>query len=220
MRIPTPKNVREKIKSLDKRKLKRTLILVGALPLVLFLFVGIPYLYSSNPNFYSRYDNTLFYYQKWKKSTHADVDCVSCHAGSDISSWVPFRITMMGEFYRKTFGGSEEVTVFKQPENKTCLVCHSNTRKASPSGDLKIPHEAHVTVIKMKCVDCHEYAVHRKNPEGKRTPRMKDCLKCHNGERAVDRCNACHTRKDIPEEEIYIAITDFNNKDKSKVRII
>jgi hypothetical protein len=50
----------------------------------------------------------------------------------------------------------------------------------------------------MKCVTCHNYVVHKKNPEGKHSPRMADCFRCHNGKKATDECNACHKKKSLP----------------------
>ncbi len=50
----------------------------------------------------------------------------------------------------------------------------------------------------MKCVDCHNYLVHEKNPEGKNRPRMADCLRCHNGDTADNACTSCHTEKAAP----------------------
>ena len=89
-------------------------------------------------------------------------------------------------------------SVFGTPTNEACLACHNDLRTVSPKGDLQIPHRAHVTVLKMKCVECHNYLVHEKSPEGKHTPPMAGCLRCHDGDTAKNTCTACHTEKAAP----------------------
>jgi hypothetical protein len=69
----------------------------------------------------------------------------------------------------------------------------------SPNGDLQIPHRAHVNVLKMECVQCHDYLVHELNPQGDHLPTMEGCLKCHDGNTAKATCTACHTRKAAPD---------------------
>jgi hypothetical protein len=106
---------------------------------------------------------------------------------------------MVGEFYLSAIAGSRKPGYFETPTNEACLECHSDLRTISPKGDLQIPHRAHITILKMDCVDCHRYLVHELSPEGKHTPPMIECLTCHDGDTAKDACTACHTQKAAPE---------------------
>ena len=51
-----------------------------------------------------------------------------------------------------------------------CSKCHVDLRTVSPSGDLNIPHRAHVAVLKMQCVECHDNLVHTTNAAGQPHP--------------------------------------------------
>ena len=107
-------------------------------------------------------------------------------------------LRMSGGFYVSIVMPSRAASTFPVPTNEACLRCHSDLRTVSPTGDLKIPHRAHVDVLKMRCVACHGYVVHEKSPEGNHRPAMAGCLSCHNGDTAKNSCPTCHTSKDAP----------------------
>ena len=91
-------------------------------------------------------------------------------------------------------------SAFPDPSNEACIKCHSDLRSVSPKGDLQIPHKAHVNILKMKCVQCHDqHLVHVPGPGGKNVPTMAGCLeRCHDGETADNTCTDCHTQKAVP----------------------
>ena len=66
-------------------------------------------------------------------------------------------------------------------------------RPTSPAPPVVFSHRQHTTVP--LCIECHDRVVHRVVP-GKTfiDPRsMAFCMRCHNGERAANTCEACHT---------------------------
>lgn len=164
----------------------------------LFVFLGLPYYVTSRPSYFGSYKGVRSFRNSWRSSTHAEVDCVRCHLKPNRPDLALFRLEMVGEFYLRAILQPAKPFSWKKPPNEACLVCHSSSRRTSPSGDLLIPHKAHVSVLKMECIDCHEYLVHKKSPEGKHTPRMVRCLKCHNGTRASNECKSCHRKKSYP----------------------
>ena len=105
---------------------------------------------------------------------------------------------MLGEFYLSLVTRSRQPNFLKTPTNDACRSCHPDYRTVSPSGDLNIPHRAHVVVLKLQCVKCHTFLVHEKSPEGNNKPRMAACLTCHDGKRAKNACATCHTNKAAP----------------------
>ena len=129
---------------------------------------------------------------------HAEVGCQDCHVAPTPLARTGYRLLMVGQAYLSSFGPSAP-DVFASPRNDACLVCHNDLRTVSPKGDLQIPHRAHVDILKMECVECHDYLVHELNPSGAHTPTMSGCLRCHDGDRAKDTCTACHTGKAAPE---------------------
>lgn len=175
----------------------RRLFRAGVAVAALALFVLLPGWIATRPAFLGRYPDLAAPYRTWSTSVHATVPCQRCHVAPDLLSQTVFDARMVGEFYLavvpgRSFGG------LAVPTNAACFSCHFEQRTVSPSGDLNIPHRAHVEVLKLACVQCHAYLVHEKSPEGKHTPTMAACLKCHDGRQARNACATCHTNKAAP----------------------
>ncbi len=174
------------------------LLAAGLFAAMFALTVALPGFIASQPTFMNRFSNTQKFYSTWNHSTHAEVSCQSCHIKPDRLSQLAFNARMVGEFYLSVVSAGRRPTLFKAPPNAACANCHGTNRTVSPSGDLKIPHRAHVIVLKLACVHCHKYVVHFKNPEGTHTPRMATCLVCHDGKKAKNACTSCHKKKTFP----------------------
>jgi hypothetical protein len=185
-------------KMLAAENRRRVLLTAGALLAAVALFVGVPGYISSQPSFLQRYAHLGGVYKSWAGSVHAKVPCQSCHVRPSGVAQVSYDARMLGEFYLSIVMPSRDPNLFEKPTNAACQSCHQDLRTVSPSGDLNIPHRAHVTVLRLKCIDCHRYLVHEKSPEGKHVPRMADCLRCHDGKTAKNQCSACHTDKVEP----------------------
>lgn len=177
---------------------RRRLIVAGVAVLAFMLLVVLPGYLALQPAFFGRYPALATKHEPWSTSTHAEVGCQACHVRPTTIAQGVYRARMVGEFYLSFASRSREPNLFGKPTNDACLSCHFDLRTVSPSGDLRIPHRAHVSILKMQCVECHNYLVHEKNPAGKHTPRMDDCLRCHNGDTAENACTACHTEKAAP----------------------
>ncbi|HEX9092747.1 MAG TPA: cytochrome c3 family protein [Coriobacteriia bacterium] len=177
---------------------RRRLAIAGAIALAVFVLLVVPGYLASRPGFFSRFPALGAQYTPWTTSTHAEVGCEGCHVPPRVLDRTAYRLRMVGEFYLSLIPTSRVPGVFATPTDEACLVCHSDLRTVSPEGDIKIPHRAHVSVLKMNCVKCHDFLVHEKSPEGKHSPPMSGCLKCHNGDTAKNACSACHTDKDAP----------------------
>jgi hypothetical protein len=177
---------------------RRRRLIVAGVALALVALVLVPGYLASQPGFFSRYPGLGDEYVSWATSTHAEVTCQECHVPPRLQDRTLYRLKMTGEFYASLFSRSRTPAVFGTPTDEACLVCHSDLRTVSPEGDLRIPHRAHVTILKMHCVECHGFLVHEKSPAGKHTPPMSGCLRCHDGDTAKSACSACHTDKDAP----------------------
>jgi hypothetical protein len=164
----------------------------------LLVLVIVPSFLATRPGFFGRVSSLTEKHATWATSTHAEASCESCHVSPNVFAQAGYRVRMAGEFYLSFVARSRQPKIFGTPTNDSCLACHNALRTVSPKGDLQIPHRAHVTVLKMRCVECHNYVVHEKSPEGKNTPPMAGCLRCHNGDIAKNNCTACHTKKAAP----------------------
>ncbi|MHB1342421.1 MAG: cytochrome c3 family protein [Coriobacteriia bacterium] len=170
----------------------------GAIVLAIAVLVILPGYLASRPGFFDRYPGLADKYVPWSTSTHLEAGCEGCHVAPRISARAAYRVRMAGEFYASLASRSRVPDVFDRPTNEACLVCHSDLRSVSPIGDLQIPHRAHVTVLEMDCIECHDFLVHEVNRAGKHTPSMEGCMRCHDGDTAKDACSACHTEKAAP----------------------
>jgi hypothetical protein len=177
---------------------RRRLALAGALAGALVLLVILPAYLATRPAFFARYPGLSAPYGQWAVSTHAEFGCEACHVPPRLLDRTAHRLRMAGEFYVSLVWRSRSPDVFAVPTDEACLVCHSDLRTVSPEGDLRIPHRAHVSILKMRCIECHRFLVHEKSPEGKHTPTMSGCLKCHDGDKAKNACSTCHTEKAAP----------------------
>lgn len=179
---------------------RRRRVLVGAsiAALAIAVFVLVPGYFASRPGFLKRYANYDAQYKSWSTSVHAKVSCQKCHVSPKVSSQVAYSARMLGEFYISAVLRARQPKLLATPTNDACRSCHPDYRTVSPTGDLNIPHRAHVVVLKMRCVECHAYLVHEKSPEGKNLPRMATCLTCHDGKTVKNACVTCHTAKAAP----------------------
>lgn len=179
-------------------KVRRRVLRVAIVVAAVLVLVVLPAYLSSLPGFFGRYRPLAAEHKAWSTSTHVEVSCEGCHVPPKPIDRAVYRVRMVGEFYMSLISRNRTPDLFGKPTNAACLDCHSELRTSSPKGDLQIPHRAHITVLKMECVQCHEYLVHSLSPEGGHEPTMVGCLKCHNGDTAKNACTACHTEKAAP----------------------
>lgn len=174
------------------------LLVAGLCVVMVTLTILGPGYVASQPSFLERFVNTQTFVRTWRSSTHAEVTCQSCHVRPTVVSQLAHNTRMVAEFYLSIISVGRNPAIFGKPPNASCENCHEANRTVSPSGDLRIPHRAHVKVLKLRCIHCHGYVVHSTNPEGTHTPRMATCLVCHDGKQAKNACTACHKKKTFP----------------------
>jgi len=178
---------------------RRLFVRLALVVVVLVVFAVIPGRIATQAKFMQRYSHYSAQYTTWSTSVHAQVACQRCHVAPGFIPQAVYDARMLGEFYISIVAPARQPRLLSTPTNAACLSCHYDLRTVSPSGDLNIPHRAHVQVLKLDCAKCHIYLVHELSPEGKHTPRMATCLTCHDGKQAKSACSTCHTNKRIPE---------------------
>lgn len=166
---------------------------------LLLVFVIAPGLSAAQPEFYRRFTNLSGYYDSWSRSHHSRVPCQDCHVPPSTTSQASYHVRATGEIYLSLLPLSREPSLLTTPTIEACDACHIDLREVSPSGDLNIPHKAHVEKLKINCAVCHDrMLVHASDETTETSPRMGGCLTCHDGEKAKDDCEACHREKDQP----------------------
>lgn len=180
--------------------MSRLLLKWGAavLGIAVVVLLVLPVFSVLQPDYYRRYPTLGLRMDHWKTSTHSRIGCGECHIDPGVKGFLTFSARAIPDFYSQLLNGSDETNLLRPPNRAACQKCHTRYRTVAPSGDLLIPHRAHVEVLKMQCVTCHKDLVHSVNRRGFNRPEMETCLKCHNGDTASNKCTDCHTRKQTP----------------------
>lgn len=177
---------------------RRQLVAVAGVAAILLVAV-VPQAFTLRPEYYRRFPELADRIEHWRTSTHSKVRCIECHVEPGVAGFVTYGVRSIPAFYSQLILGSHSSGLLSAPSRAACQRCHTTYRTVAPSGDLLIPHRAHVVVLKMECVTCHENLVHVPNRRGFNRPEMERCLElCHDGERATNECVKCHTRKNAP----------------------
>lgn len=159
----------------------------------------LPQFSTLQPNYYRRYPGLAERMDNWTTSTHSRITCIECHVEPGLNGLVSYGWRSIPAFYSQLAQGTKETNLLGAPSKDACQKCHTIYRTVAPSGDLLIPHRAHVDVLEMECVTCHESLVHSPNRRGFNRPEMEVCLElCHDGDKASNKCVDCHTRKHTP----------------------
>ena len=204
---PTPDAAEDSVESVPSEEVsdgairrRRRLIKWGVVGLVVALVVllVLPVFSTLQPNYYRRYPAMAKRIDNWSSSTHSRMSCVQCHVEPGPGGFLSFAAASIPAFYSQLLQGPKTTNLLKAPSRKACQKCHTSYRTVSPAGDLRIPHRAHVEVLKLECVVCHKDLVHSVNRAGFNRPEMQGCLQCHNGDKASNKCVDCHTRKQTP----------------------
>lgn len=182
--------------------MRRRLLIAGAAVVmaVLVFAVAVPVFSTLQPDYYRRYEALGLRMDHWATSTHSRISCGQCHIEPGAEGFVAFAVQAVPAFYEQLSTGPAETNLLSAPSREACQKCHTNFRSVAPSGDLLIPHRAHVEVLEMECTACHENLVHSINRHGFNKPEMEGCLaQCHDGDTATAACVDCHTRKHTPD---------------------
>lgn len=185
--------------------MKRRLIIWGAVALIVLvvLALAVPIISTLQPDYYRRYSALGLRMDHWATSTHSRISCAECHVNPGIGGFLTFAVRSVPSFYSQLLQGPDDTNLLKAPEKVACQKCHTSYRSVAPSGDLLIPHRAHVEVLGLECVVCHKDLVHSLNRDGFDRPEMETCLEqCHDGDTASNECVDCHTRKQTPESHM------------------
>ncbi len=177
---------------------RAVLWLLIAVVVLMIGVIALPVFSTLQPAYYERYPVLAPRMAQWEHSTHSRISCAGCHMDPGVGGAARFAARAVPAFYSQLFQGPSQTNLLQAPSRAACQKCHTAYRKVSPGGDLRIPHRAHVEVLKMECVTCHKDLVHSLSRRGYNRPEMETCIECHDGETASNRCTECHTRKQVP----------------------
>lgn len=139
-----------------------------------------------------------------EQSSHAGLKCVTCHRPPGISGYLQQKIDflrMVGVYTR--LENKESIIVRAgSVGNDVCLRCHSSVlEEAVEAGNLLVSH-VEINQANLPCVDCHSQTAHPGITKPVRKVEMTDCARCHDGQKADNKCSTCHP---LNEEGIDVA---------------
>jgi hypothetical protein len=178
---------------------RRAPVIAAAVVLLALIALVLPVFSTLQPGYYARYASLRPRMDHWRDSTHGRIACVDCHMDPGVGGFLSFAARSVPTFYAQLVSGPSATNLLQLPSRAACQRCHTDYRQVSPNGDLLIPHRAHVEVLHIQCVVCHKDLVHSAGTGTYNQPKMATCLTlCHNGVKATDKCDKCHTRKEVP----------------------
>ena len=128
----------------------------------------------------------------WKQSAHAKVSCVSCHVEPGLVNGTVWRFeeakNIVGSYLNVPSTMAARV---QAPTDAACLQCHELSAIPTVIDNVRMPHESHVQMHNLHCIDCHTRTGHI--PASQATSvSMSECFMCHNGTTAPNTCLTCH----------------------------
>lgn len=168
-------------------------ITVMGLALLIIAAVGAPWIWASRNSFCGSCHVMQPYYKTWTKSTHANIDCVTCHNGPGIVGQARGKVALFRYLVVNVVFRPDKIKAGNGIPNEYCIDCHSEHRAPTTGADIKLPAGHH----KMKgnpymCTDCHKELVHSANRIKKNVVRMKVCVDCHKKKKVSAKCSVCH----------------------------
>lgn len=153
----------------------------------------------------------------WQASAHSQIACTNCHIEPGVIHLVQNKVQALNHVYghlRKNY--YLPVQMKKTISNAVCENCHTEARKITPSGDIKIPHEKHLA-RGIACIKCHAGVAHGTIAERQvtidgnfarwtpvlgrqnmvpqyRVISMNICIDCHKENKAPLNCETCHKK--------------------------
>lgn len=175
---------------------------VGGILLVVLGLLAVPFYVTTTPSFCYNCHIMEPFVDSWEKSTHRKFGCDECHVRPGAVNRIVNQVVVTQNVYMNVIGQAEMPEQIRSATNQNCLQseCHSLNRKASTSGDLKIPHRQHVRLRDLQCKDCHFNVIHTVDG-GTPVPPMGVCAMCHDGKEAPNECSTCHEEPPAAEEE-------------------
>lgn len=167
------------------------LAVVGAV-FVLAAAVYVPLTLTSTSSYCTSCHQMKAAEATWRHSLHSRADCVSCHVDPGARNAIAWRLQESKNIWA-TYLNVSANGMAKQvhpPSNAACEQCHDVRALGRVFGDIKFPHQSHVEMRGLTCIDCHRDVGHTAGDST--TVRMATCYMCHNGDAALGRCTLCH----------------------------
>ncbi len=137
---------------------------------------------------YKEEDRTRLIKHSHKFHASNDVTCTECHTSVETS-------TLSSD---NNLAKMEACYECHDKKSTECSMCHVEPREpyssfANPKRELMFNHQKHVKELNIACETCHADITKKDYANVRTLPAMETCSGCHNGVKASDDCQLCHT---------------------------
>ena len=173
---------------------------------------------SSKPPFCGSCHIMKPYYESWKDSNHANIDCVDCHIPPGITAELRKKyeaLSMVVRYFTATYGTNPWAEV----EDTACLDCHERRLLVGQEmfGSVMFDHGPHLAELRrgkrLRCTSCHSQMVQGSHIAVTQTT----CSLCHfMGQKAGEgtaNCTLCH---DVPDGVVQRGDAEFDHSSVSR----
>jgi hypothetical protein len=117
------------------------------------------------------------------------LSCTDCHSAAPTSKLTSDNLSAKHENCQ---------TCHSDQVEKNCTFCHTSEDVSTyvfenPARDLKLSHQSHIDGQKVECQTCHKDVEAAEQLQSVGLPSMATCNTCHNGVKATNACETCHT---------------------------
>jgi nitrate/TMAO reductase-like tetraheme cytochrome c subunit len=199
----------EQEKPPKKKRKKRWPFFLGGSVFMLLLFAGAAE-YTSHSKFCSSCHYMKPFYQSWKESKHADIECSACHYPPGIRSFLRVKLEGLNQVLRYWTKLYVKSKPWAEIPDESCLRqgCH-DTRLLEGRVKFKrvvFDHTVHLDDLmrgkKLRCTSCHSQIVQGDHI----TVTESSCFICHFKASEhypnIASCSHCHVREDLTSDKV------------------
>lgn len=199
--IKDPKTNRQ-----PKEQIKKSAIWFAAWFFIFLAAVSLSFRYTSSDSYCGKCHFEKKFVQSKERSIHKDISCLSCHQRPGAIGLLQEKALLINRVLIKNKILEPEYKATRNISNYSCLQCHEElAEKVIFSRGTRVAHK-HIIEKGYRCTECHNQVAHGRIVQPVRVPNMADCMTCHDGKTAFNRCEGCHSER-IP---VRSRIEDYN----------
>lgn len=131
-------------------------------------------------------------YASWKRGPHASVSCASCHVPQGVGASLKWRTKEARNIWASYLNMMPHAQKQPVPSSENCLKCHPLKELMGIPGEIRMPHDTHITQQNLECVDCHDHTSHPAAGTDSTGVTMAVCAMCHQETNDPAKCTFCH----------------------------
>ena len=169
-----------------------TLVVIGVI-VVVAVILWVPLTFTSSSSYCGSCKATAPAAEAWAGSVHAKVDCTDCHIPPGIGNQIKWRTREWLNIWADYLNVPRVDQSGERPGNANCTPCHDISTIGDVHDVVRLPHQRHVEISGLVCVDCHDKVSHGSRQEASQVS-MSTCGMCHTQAAAADECDFCHVK--------------------------